>query len=421
MHNSALGNTHEFKASARQTRFALLVEGNVSPGIVGSGYIEGDFLGVGTGSNNNATNSYVPRLRHAYLNVDLAESGFHILAGQAWSLVGENSKGITPRNEVGMITIENQPTPGLVSARQVQLRLTKDFDKKLWLSVSAEESATTFGSGCGAIVSNTGAAVAPTTVVNGQTVTCQAGGVNGYAQGGETTPYSLNQAPDIIGKIAYEARVADRDVHLETFGLYRNYLDRVNYTNGTNVSQSTNSFAIGGGIVATIIPQRLDMIATGLIGKGIGRYGASGLGDATLAANGAVAPLRGADFFGGFVFHATDKIDLYSYGGFEKLYAKYSATAPGVYVGYGAPNAVDTGCYIEGSTACAGNTHLVWQVNGGIWDKIYQGPFGYVRAGLQYTYVKRDLFASTAGPGGSRITPSGDDHIFYTSLRYYPF
>jgi len=38
-----------------------------------------------------------------------------------------------------------------------------------------------------------------------------------------------------------------------------------------------------------------------------------------------------------------------------------------------------------------------------------------VTLGAQYEYLKRDAFE---GVGGS---PSTDDNVFYTSLRYYPF
>lgn len=420
MHNSASGATNELRMTPRQSRFNLLIQGDISPSIEASGFIDTDFYGVGTGSNNLAVNGYLPRMRQLYSNVDFNDIGFHILAGSAWSLITPNSKGITPRNEVGMITIENQPVPGLASARQAQVRFTKDFDKKLWLSLSVEESQTAFGSGCNPIVANTGAAITPT-VVNGATVTCQAGGIGGYAQGGETTPYSLNRVPDVIGKVAYEADLGGRNVHFEAFGMYRNFYDRVTFSNGTGTSDSTNAFSGGGAALGQIIPNKLDFIVQTLMGRGIGRYGPSGLGDATIATNGSILPLRGLDLFGGLIFHPTSQIDIYGYGGYERLFSSYTQTAPGTYLGYGLPNANDTGCNTEGSALCTGNTSNVWQLTGGIWDRVYEGPFGAIRIGVQYSYTKRTLFGSSDGPGSNYIQPSADDHMFLTSLRYYPF
>jgi hypothetical protein len=51
----------------------------------------------------------------------------------------------------------------------------------------------------------------------------------------------------------------------------------------------------------------------------------------------------------------------------------------------------------------------------GFWQDLYKGRLGRVTLGAQYEYLKRDAFE---GVGGS---PSTDDNVFYTSLRYYPF
>jgi hypothetical protein len=56
------------------------------------------------------------------------------------------------------------------------------------------------------------------------------------------------------------------------------------------------------------------------------------------------------------------------------------------------------------------------QITGGLWDKIYQGKFGSVRVGLQYSHTELTAFAGMTG-GQPRTT---DDMIF-TSFRYYPF
>jgi hypothetical protein len=62
---SPLYNEHEFHGTARQSRISLLVEGNIDPYQKLSGYYESDFLGVGTTSNYNQSNSWAARLRHS--------------------------------------------------------------------------------------------------------------------------------------------------------------------------------------------------------------------------------------------------------------------------------------------------------------------------------------------------------------------
>ena len=121
-------------------------------------YGEFDFLGAAQTANSNESNSFTPRIRQLYGTVDWDYWGLHLLAGQNWSLVTMNSKGITQRNEVPPPVIDAQYVPGFAWARQAQLRITKDFDdKQVWLAASLENPQTTFtgtsGSGLPAGVS----------------------------------------------------------------------------------------------------------------------------------------------------------------------------------------------------------------------------------------------------------------------------
>jgi hypothetical protein len=103
---SPLYHENEFHGSARQSRLSLLVEGAIDPAQKLAGYFETDFLGVGTTSNYNQSNSWAPRLRQAYATYDNADGGFHVLGGQAWSLLTQNQVGITPRKENIPLTID---------------------------------------------------------------------------------------------------------------------------------------------------------------------------------------------------------------------------------------------------------------------------------------------------------------------------
>jgi hypothetical protein len=78
---SPLYNENEFHGTARQSRISLLVEGNLDPFQKLTGFYETDFLGVGTTSNYNQSNSWAARLRHAYFTYDNSGWGFHFLAG----------------------------------------------------------------------------------------------------------------------------------------------------------------------------------------------------------------------------------------------------------------------------------------------------------------------------------------------------
>src|SRR5262249_16529977 len=91
-----------------------------------TGYYESHFLGVGNTSNFNQSNSWAPRLRHAYFTYDNTGWGFHILAGQSWSLLTQNQVGITPRKENIPLTIDPNYVVGFNYVRQWQIRAVGD-------------------------------------------------------------------------------------------------------------------------------------------------------------------------------------------------------------------------------------------------------------------------------------------------------
>ena len=142
---SPLYNEHEFHGTARQSRISLLVEGNIDPYQKLSGYYESDFLGVGTTSNYNQSNSWAARLRHAYFTYDNTGWGFHFLGGQTWSLLTQNQVGITPRKENIPLTIDANYVVGFNYTRQWQLRFVGDVAPGIALGVSVENPATVFG------------------------------------------------------------------------------------------------------------------------------------------------------------------------------------------------------------------------------------------------------------------------------------
>jgi hypothetical protein len=137
---SPLYNEHEFHGTARQSRISLLVEGNIDPYQKLSGYYESDFLGVGQTSNYNQSNSWAPRLRHAYFTYDntgWGGWGFHILAGQTWSLATQNQVDMTPRKENIPLTIDANYVVGFNYIRQWQIRGVVDVAPGISLGSSA--------------------------------------------------------------------------------------------------------------------------------------------------------------------------------------------------------------------------------------------------------------------------------------------
>ncbi len=159
-------------------------------------------------------------------------------------------------------------------------------------------------------------------------------------------------------------------------------------------------------MIIPLIPRTLDFQASGLVGRGLGRYTSSGLPDATVNGNGQFKALGAADALIGVTYHVTPSIDLWAFGGFEQVNRNFTTNAAGVQVGYGLTNGVNNaGCNNEGGT-CAGQTHRIFQITGGMWDKLYKGNFGEVRVGVQYSYTQRQLFGATAAANGAATAAS---------------
>ena len=449
--NNPLSRTSEYRLTGRQSRLTLLAEGAITPAMIASGYAEFDFLGAGTTSNATDTNSYTPRIRQLYAALDMENLGLHFSAGQMWSLTTLNSKGITPRNEVPPPTIDGQFLPGFVYARQAGVRLTKDFSKSVWASVALEEAQTTFPGGATAACQGTAltdaSAAAAVSVPVSPTVNAICAGTAsgaGFSQYGQ--PYSLNHLPDVIGKIAYEGRLTDRDIHLETMGLYKDlYNASAPAVGGVSVpglltTHDTAGYGVGAGLTMLVIPRRLDFQAQGMIGRGIGRYGAGLLPDSTIDPQGALRPIGEVIGLAGFTAHLTPAVDVYAFGGIERESRAYAsvATAAGgtASFGYGTPDAANFGCNIVNAPAstCAGQTQTLWQMTGGAWDKVYKGAFGEVRVGVQYSYTQREAFSTQAAVASvtgrlpqtlaqqnSTFSPRTSENTVMTSVRYYPF
>jgi hypothetical protein len=402
LNNSSVGRTSEFRFSARQSRITALAQGDVNPDTHLSFYGELDFLGAAQTANSNETNSYTPRMRVLYNQVDWDHLGLHLLAGQNWSLVTMQAKGITPRNEDIPPTIDAQYIPGFSFTRQPQIRLTKDFGTALWLAVSLENPQTTFYT-------------SPTPYPASVHLTASAPGGSGFDS---ANTLSLNHIPDAVVKMAYDPTIADRALHFEVFGLYRNFYERLDYAN-RNVSGG----GVGAGLIVPLVPQLLDFQLSGMGGKGIGRYGAAQLTDVTFDAAGNIKPVSEIQALAGLTLHASPKLDIYVFAGEEKESAQayFLTSSTGVVSGYGYGNPLysNSGCASETAAgACVGNTRVVEQGTVGFWYKPFIGKYGRYQIGLQYSYTERKTFN---GNGPLDIAPIANDSMMFASFRYYPF
>jgi multidrug efflux pump subunit AcrA (membrane-fusion protein) len=425
----------EFYGSGRQSRIALLAEGKAKDFTM-RGYYEADFLGVGTTSNNNESNSYVLRQRQLWAQAQRAK--WTITGGQMWSLVTETRQGMTNRTEATPLTIDPNYVPGFSWERQYGFRVVNEVvPQRLWVGVSAENPETLNLGGTvpanlllGSYGSNGGA-------YNGGGTYTISGNVPAV---GAAANYSFNLAPDIIAKIAYEPKFGG---HFEAYGLarflqYRNYVgykstSTFNPTTGvTSVTitytSAYNDQTVGGGVGGSfrypVLNKKVELGLKGLWGDGVSRYGDSTLSDATADYNGRLKLLHGYSGLATVEAHATPRLDVYLNWGTDGVFRNYSTSPTGGQFGYGNYHFSNTGCDTQPAPvsayapnnpgSCAANTRDVQEFVIGYWYDFYKGPMGRLRQGFQYSYATRNVFSGITG-----ATPQGTDGMFWTSFRYY--
>ncbi len=420
------GVLSEFNASGRQSRISLLAEGKLSKSTM-RGYFEADFLSAGTTSNDNQSNSYTLRMRQAWAQAAL-NSGWTLTGGQMWSLATEYRHGLESNTEATPLTIDAQYNVGFTWARQYGFRVTKNLGSRLWIGGAVEEAQTL----------NLGGHNLPTVVY-------QEAGTSGGLYNSSAN-YSFNYAPDLVAKIAYEPGLG----HYELFGVGRFFRARA-FPNAQLASEASalgafTTKAAGGGLGANaripLFAKQLEIGAHILVGDGIGRYSTTTLPDATAHPDGSLELLTGGSVLGSLEWHATPRLDLYSYYGGE--YVKRAFYPNGLYVttsgptygepilaGYGAPNNVVSGCYTEAlptttsgvsvpgtATDCSADNRNIQEGTLGYWFRFYKGPHGTFQQGIQYSYAERRTWQGI-GENGLGFSPKAMDTMWFTSFRYY--
>lgn len=240
----------ESRFSARQSRFSVLAEGDVDPATHLAGYGEIDFEGAAQTANSVATNSFNPRMRQLSLRLDRNDLGFHVLAGQSWSLNAPSKSGIDPTGVDAPGVIDFESVPGFLAARQPGIRVWEDIGPELKIAASAENPQTAFFGGntptVGTPAVGLQGALNPNLLVN---LTGPGGSFFNNANN-----VSLNQVPDVTVKAAWDPRLGPYHLHFEAWAMYRQFFDRFSFANHT---YDTGSF--GGHINAELIPKTLEL------------------------------------------------------------------------------------------------------------------------------------------------------------------
>jgi Skp family chaperone for outer membrane proteins len=351
----------EFYGSARQSRVSLLAEGKVDWGTL-RGYYEADWLGTGTSSNNNQSNSYVLRQRVIWGQAE-TNSHWAFTAGQLWSMATEDKKGISNMASDIMtpLTIDPNYVTGFVWTRQYGVRVVKTFDKAaIGLAIENPQllyTASLAGDTPYAVLGSAGAnggnynatisACSPSTsIVNytnqvettsdGATVNIAVPVYKTVNSCANVTNISFNETPDVLLKLALDPGWG----HWEVFGIGRSAHETVYPGETTNsnlygglsdykgntvapklstTGSYNNSIALGGvgaSLRVPVIGNALTFGAKGLVGSGVGRYGDTTLSDVTSDRSGEFAPLHNVSGLATVEINPNPRWTIYlNYGG----------------------------------------------------------------------------------------------------------
>ncbi len=453
------GHVSELNFSGRQSRLGVLFQGDAGTYKL-SGYYEMDFLGTGTSSNNNQSNSYVMRQRQIWGQAAL-KSGFTVTGGQMWSLVTEDRKGTDARTEIQPQTIDPQYLVGYSWTRQPGIRVQQRFgDYKTGafsIAASAEQAQITNFTASN-LPTNAANAVGTSTSIlqfffagtgqNGGLYNAAAGAPGNNLANTTTaiTTYANNVVPDFLVKAAFDVPM----FHFEVGGIarfMRDYRFPVTYT-GTAASpvysfgaQEISHTSDAGGVfgAARLYLGKFDEVAVqAMAGTGTGRYGSSQLADATLRPDETLEPIKNYHGLFSDEMHLTPKLDAFVYYGGE--YAQrttYALPITGVLIGYAPQTLNNSGCYNNpanagnnttggggtlSATSCASSTRYIEEAMGGLTYKAINSPkYGRLQYQLTYSYIQRNLWAGYAGQP-SATSPSGPratEPMIHISMRYY--
>jgi len=478
---NSLSRVSENNFTARQSRLSLLAEGKLGSAKIG-GYYEADFLSAGTTSNNRQSNSYTWRTRQAFGQVSW-ENGWSLTGGQQWTLAAENRKGIVNRQEALPMVIDPQYNVGFTWARQYGFRVVKNFHDKFALAASVEAPQTTIGGRGFSAVTSTSATGAVTTSQNFWINAPGAGGglYNAFDATGYTTnkapDFIVKAALDpgwghyeVLGIISefrsriYPCAVAGTTANnLPTPATPTVVPCSINGSTSPSGVGAFNDSRTGGGAGASakvpLFAKKLDASLKFVAGSGIGRYGSAQLPDSTARPDGTLALVKSAQWLGQLEFHANPKLDIYAYVGQEyggrAAYQGYTTIAitntPAIpatptsgaipatsnttiklnqFGGYGSPFANNSGCSTENSPStqllpsgggtCAGDIRAITEGTIGFWHKVYTGPRGGVRWGIQYSYITKTGWSGNNGVATAvGVSPKAVDNMLFTSFRYY--
>jgi hypothetical protein len=380
--NAATGHLSEFRFSPQNSRLGFRIDGNWK-GSHFMAYNEFDFLGKSADNGIGVTNgAFVPRIRLYW--VDVTKGQFEFLAGQSWSLLTPNRKGLSPLP--GDIfysqVMDVNYMAGLTWTRQPGLRFVYHPSDKVAFGLSLEDPNQYIGGNAGS-----GQIVVPSALSS------LAGGQFDNTSGGYlSTP---NLTPDFIAKLAFDPSAR---VHFEVAGIERNFKDW-----NPNTNQKFSKAGGGGSVNGNFeIVKNFRLITNNYWSDGGGRYLFGQAPDVVIRSDGSLSPIHSGGTVDGFEFNVTKNFLLYSYYGGLLIEKNVALDTNGNLIGYGYRGSANSqNRAIQEFTI--GYNHTLWK----------DPKYGAMNIITQYEWLMRDpWYVATNAPKNAK------DTTLYFDVRY---
>jgi uncharacterized spore protein YtfJ/uncharacterized coiled-coil protein SlyX len=386
--NTVNGNLSEFRFSPQNSRIGFRFDGDWK-GTHFIGYNEFDFNGT-SGSNGIAVSNgaFVPRLRLFW--VDVRKDKLEFLAGQSWSLLTPNRKGLSalPGDLFYTQVIDINYMAGLTWTRQPGMRIIFHPSDKVTFGVSAEQADQYGGGSAGGSGITLPAAYA--SLSNAQLDVAQ------NVSAGQNILNQPTVVPDIIAKIAFDP---SSKFHFEVGGIESAFKT-------VNPSLLSQHFTASGegllfGANAEVVPG-IRLITTNFYSDGEGRYLFGQAPDLIVRANGTLSPIHADGTIDGI--EATVRNTL--------LYAYYG----GIYIdrntAYDANGTTMIGYGFHGSANSQNRS--INEVTFGFNQTMWRNPrYGAINLMGQYEWLERDPWYVAAG-----APKATHDSTIYINIRY---
>ena len=384
--NTAAGSLTETKLSAQNSRFGFRVDAAVN-GTNVLAYMESDFVSqLGNPPNGSiavSSNSYPLRLRLYWANVRKDKVEF--LAGQSWSLLTPNRKGMSalPGDLFFTQDIDVNYQAGLVWGRIPGFRLLYHFSPKTAFGVSLENAEPYVGGSAG------GGVITPPAAL--------AGLLGTQLNNGGSVLAAPSVHPDIIAKLAFDP---SSRFHIEAAGVETTA--KIVNTNTSPFTKFTKA-GVGGSINLNFeLVKNLRILTNNYYSDGGGRYIFGQAPDLIVRADGSLSPIHSGSTVTGLEVTA-GKTLIYTYYGGVYIHRNTALDANGTTrIGYG----------FSGSSS--GQNRTIQQFTLGTNTTLWRDArYGALNLMFQYSYLQRNPWSVAAGqPSEAHY------HVGFMNLRY---